>query len=84
MNIIDEAESNLLLAQARRLEFIQPRLWLAVQSTFESALASNTNNANLYVRWGAALVEQYVHELRFSAGSQALTRSNLELLSRGC
>jgi hypothetical protein len=69
INVIDEAEGNLLFLEAMQqseehssaqLARQGARRWRVIHSKFERAVASNTSNPDTYVRWGQVMLEQSV------------------------
>ena len=52
LNVIDEAEGNLLAYEAKTHSTFQSGIWDAVHSKFASAVSSNTNNFKTYITWG--------------------------------
>ena len=60
LNIIDEAEGNLLFIEARNHSH-REGLWDATNQKFARAVCSNTNNPSTFVRWGSILLKQCNH-----------------------
>ena len=62
LNVIDEAEANLLVQEAKHRAKIygevRTSLWEIIDKKFASAVASNTNNVNTFIRWGDMLYTQ--------------------------
>lgn len=61
LNVIDEAEGNLLFYEATKGKQgnIRSGLWKATNEKFARAVASNTSNPVTFVRWGRILIEQF-------------------------
>ena len=57
LNVIDEAEGNLLYIEASSAQG-RSGLWEATNQMYARAVSSNTNNPQAYVRWGTILMEQ--------------------------
>lgn len=58
LNVIDEAEGNLLFLEATSSDQGRKGLWQATDQKFARAVSSNTNNPDTFVRWGIILMEQ--------------------------
>src|SRR3990167_2054175 len=69
LNVIDEAEGNLLYSEAKTSSHRQG-LWEATNQKFAKAVCSNTNNPLTFVRWGIILLEQCSKVTGFSTESQ--------------
>ena len=57
LNVIDEAEGNLLYIEASSVQG-REGLWEATNQCYARAVASNTNNPGTYIRWGCILMDQ--------------------------
>ena len=60
LNVIDEAEGNLLFLEARTHSH-REGLWDATNQKFARSVCSNTNNPATFVRWGGILLKQCTH-----------------------
>lgn len=58
LNVIDEAEGNLLFLEAKIQKNPFAGIWNATHEKFGRAVASNTNNFNTFLQWGKVFYHQ--------------------------
>jgi len=58
MNVIDEAEANILFTEAKSRATVRDALWKATSQKFARAVASNTNSVRTFLKWGTMLITQ--------------------------
>ena len=58
LNVIDEAEGNLLFQEAKTQHTSRTGIWDSIHEKFTNAIASNSTSYKTYTRWGKIIVKQ--------------------------